>query len=69
MDKLIEILQNQKNVKVIAPEIEHNEYVAFVLSANTTESLNLPLTDAKAFENFVESHLAKAMQKSLMEVI
>lgn len=63
MDKLIEILQNQKNVKVIAPEIEHNEYVAFVLSANTTESLNLSLTDAKAFENFVESHLAKSNAK------
>ena len=59
MNKLIEILQNQKNVKVIAPEIEYNEYVAFDLSANTTEALNLPLTDAKAFEDFVESQLAK----------
>lgn len=63
MNKLIEILQNQKNVKVIAPEIEYNEYVAFDLSANTTDALNLPLTDAKAFENFVERHLAKSNAK------
>ncbi len=63
MNKLIEILQNQKNVKVIAPEIEYNEYVAFDLSANTTDALNLPLTDAKAFEDFFESHLAKSNAK------
>lgn len=63
MNRLIEILQNQKNVKVIAPEIEYNEYVAFDLSANTTDALNLPLTDAKAFEDFVEGHLAKSNAK------
>lgn len=63
MNKLIEIIQNQKNVKVIAPEIEYNEYVPFDLSANTTDALNLPLTDAKAFEDFVESYLTTSNAK------
>ena len=57
MNKLIEILQNQTDVKVIAPEINYKDYVAFDLSAITTDKLNLPLTDANAFEDFVENHL------------
>ena len=63
MNKLIEILQKQKNIKVIAPEIEYEDYVAFDLSAPTTDKLNLPLTDADAFEDFVESHLTKNNSK------
>lgn len=63
MNRLIEILQKQNNIKVIAPEIDFADYVGFDLSAITTDKLNLPLTDAKAFEGFVESHLAKSNAK------
>lgn len=57
MTILEEILSLQKNVKVIAPEIAHKDYVALDLSAAATDKINLPLTDAKAFEDFVENHL------------
>jgi murein DD-endopeptidase MepM/ murein hydrolase activator NlpD len=58
MSTLLEIIQKQKNVKVIAPEIEYTNYVAFDLSAPTTDALQLPLTDAKLFEDFVENYLS-----------
>jgi murein DD-endopeptidase MepM/ murein hydrolase activator NlpD len=58
MSTLLEILQKQKNVKVIAPEIEYTNYVAFDLSAPITDALQLPLTDAKLFEDFVENYLS-----------
>lgn len=58
MPTLLEILQKQKNVKVIAPEIEYTNYVAFDLSAPITDALQLPLTDAKLFEDFVENYLS-----------
>ncbi len=57
MNKLNELLQKQTNIKVIASEIDYKDYVAFDLSAPTTDKLNLPLTDANAFEGFVENHL------------
>ncbi len=63
MSILIEILQKQTNIKVIAPEIEYNEYVPLDLSAPTTNLLNLPLTNAKAFEDFVEHHLSENKAK------
>jgi len=56
---LAEILQKQENIKVIAPEIAYKDYVALDLSTKTTDKINLPLTDAKAFEEFVEDHLDK----------
>ena len=59
MTKLQEILQKQTDIRVINSEINYNEYVAFDLSASTTDELNLPLTDANAFEDFVENHLIK----------
>jgi murein DD-endopeptidase MepM/ murein hydrolase activator NlpD len=58
MPTLLEILQKQKNVKVIAPKIEYTNYVAFDLSAPITDALQLPLTDAKLFEDFVENYLS-----------
>jgi murein DD-endopeptidase MepM/ murein hydrolase activator NlpD len=54
---LIEILQKLTNIKVIDSEINYNEYALFDLSAPTTDKMNLPLTDANAFEDFVENHL------------
>lgn len=52
------ILINQENVKVIAPEIEYKDYIAFDLSATTTDQMDLPLTDSKAFEEFVENYFS-----------
>ena len=57
MTTLQELLQKQTNVKVIAPQIDYSDYIAFNLSAATTDQLNVPLTDANAFEDFVENHL------------
>lgn len=52
------ILITQENVKVIAPEIEYKDYIAFDLSATTTDQMDLPLTDSKAFEEFVENYFS-----------
>ena len=64
MNNFQRILQEQTNVKVIAPEIDYSDYVTFDLSAPTTDKLNLPLTDANAFEDFVENHLTKNNAKA-----
>jgi murein DD-endopeptidase MepM/ murein hydrolase activator NlpD len=58
MTKLQKILGNQTNIKVIAPEIDYSDYIPFDLSATTTDSLKLPLTDSKAFEDFVENYFS-----------
>ncbi len=63
MKTLTEVLQKQTNIKVIAPEVTYQDYVALDLSAETTDKINLPLTDAKAFEAFVENHLDKNKAK------
>lgn len=57
MNQLITILQLQKNVKVIAPEIDYTTYCAIDLSATATDLLSLDLTNAQLFETFVERHL------------
>jgi murein DD-endopeptidase MepM/ murein hydrolase activator NlpD len=58
MKTLTEILQAQKNIKVIDSSIDYKEYVAINLSANHTDKLNLNLTDAAIFEEFIENHLS-----------
>lgn len=63
MTPLIKILQNQTNIKVIAPEIDYSDYIPFDLSATTTDKLNLPLTDSKAFEEFVENYFSVSQAK------
>ena len=63
MTKLQEILQKQTNVKVIAPEIDYADYIPFDLSATTTDLLDLPLTDSKAFEEFVENYFSTNQAK------
>lgn len=57
MNKLIAILQQQQNAKVIAPEIDYTAYCTIDLSATATDLLNLNLTNAQLFETFVENHL------------
>ena len=63
MTALQEILQKQTNVKVIAPEIDYADYIPFDLSATTTDLLDLPLTDSKAFEEFVENYFSTNQAK------
>jgi murein DD-endopeptidase MepM/ murein hydrolase activator NlpD len=63
MTTLQEILQKQTNIKVIAPEIDYSDYISFDLSATTTDSLKLPLTDSKSFEAFVEDYFSKNQAK------
>ena len=57
MKTLIKILQSQNNIKVIAAEIDYQHYVPLDLCASMTDLINLPLTDANAFEDYVENHL------------
>lgn len=56
---LEQILQEQKNVKVIDSSIDYADYVALDLSVSKTDQLNLNLTDATIFEEFIENHLNK----------
>lgn len=60
---LHEILFQQKHIKVIAPEIDYADYIAFDLSATTTDQMDLPLTDSKAFEDFVENYFSVKQAK------
>lgn len=59
MKSLNQILNEQLNTKVIDSTIDYNNYVAFNLSAKHTDQLDLDLTDAKMFEEFVEKHLSE----------
>lgn len=59
MKLLEEILQTQTNIKVIDSTIDHKNYVSLDLSAATTDKIDLDVTDAEIFEEFIEDHLAK----------
>ncbi|KQR91537.1 peptidase M23 [Chryseobacterium sp. Leaf180] len=60
MKSVEEILENQQNVYVIDSDIVYGKYMPIDLSAAHTDTLELDLTDAEAFEHFVEDHLAKS---------
>jgi murein DD-endopeptidase MepM/ murein hydrolase activator NlpD len=60
---LEKLLQNQKNIKVIESLIDYKDYVALDLSVNHTDKLDLDLTDALIFEEFIEKHLSNNMAK------
>ena len=59
MTSLKEILQNQTNIKVIDSNIDYKNYTPIDLSVTNTDQLDLVVTDAKIFEEFVEDHLAE----------
>lgn len=63
MNTLEDILQKQKGVKVIDESIDYKDYVAIDLSASHTDTLNLDLTNAEEFENFVKDHLFENQAK------
>ena len=58
MKSIKEILEDQKDVYLIDSTISYENYVSFDLSAKHTDELNLDLTDAEKFEEFVENHLS-----------
>lgn len=60
---LEQLLQEQKNVKVIDSSIDYTDYVTLDLSATHTDQLNLDLTNALIFEEFIENHLSKNKAK------
>lgn len=57
------ILLETKDVKVIDATIDYSDYTAIDLSDKTTDILQLNLTDALVFEDFVENHLSKNKAK------
>jgi murein DD-endopeptidase MepM/ murein hydrolase activator NlpD len=59
MQKLLALLENLKDVKVIDSSIDYSDYVAIDLSATNEELFKLNSTDAVVFENFIEDYLAK----------
>lgn len=63
MNTLEDILQKQSDVKVIDASIDTEDYVAIDLSAPHTDTLNLDLTNAEKFEEFIEDHLLENQAK------
>lgn len=59
MNNISDLLLKFKEVKIIDIPVEHSNYVAIDLSASTTDKLDLNLTDAIIFEEFIENHLSK----------
>lgn len=63
MSSFIRLLQKQKHVKVITSSVDYKDYVVIDLSATHTDQLNLDLTNAETFEEFIEKHLYKNKAK------
>lgn len=59
MNKVKALLENLKDVKVIDSSIDYSDYVAVDLSASNVELSKLNITDALAFENYIEEYLTK----------
>jgi murein DD-endopeptidase MepM/ murein hydrolase activator NlpD len=58
MSNLHQILQNCKDVKVINALIDYKDYTPLNLTSSNKELENFDLSDANAFENYIEQHLA-----------
>lgn len=63
MKDLKEILQEQKEIKVIDESIDYKNYISLDLSATNTDKIGLNLLDANKFEEFVEKHLSENKAK------
>ena len=59
MKNLNQILQTQTNIKIIDSTIDYKNYGAIDLAATNTDKMDLDVTDAEVFEEFVENHLTK----------
>jgi murein DD-endopeptidase MepM/ murein hydrolase activator NlpD len=58
MSNLLQILQNCKDVKVINALIDYKDYTPLNLTSSNKDLENFDLSDALAFENYIEQHLA-----------
>ena len=63
MPSLIALFQNIQNVKVIDSDIDYSEYSAIDLSSNNSELEKIDLTNAAAFEDYIENYLSKNKAK------
>jgi murein DD-endopeptidase MepM/ murein hydrolase activator NlpD len=63
LKKIEQLLQEQKNVKIIDASIDYADYVVLDLSATHTDQLGLDLTNANVFEEFIENHLSNNKAK------
>lgn len=63
MSLFLVLLKNLQNVKVIDASIDYNDYTPIDLATTNTNLSNLDLTDAIAFEEFIEIHLTNKNAK------
>lgn len=59
MSTIIQLLQNIKDVKVIDSDIDYSDYVAIDLSVDNPELGKIDLTNAAAFEVYIEDYLSR----------
>ncbi|RTY87511.1 peptidoglycan DD-metalloendopeptidase family protein [Flavobacterium sp. GT3R68] len=59
MSTFLELLQKINNVKVIDASIDYKYYIPLDLSASNSDLASLNLTDAIAFEAYIENNLTK----------
>jgi len=63
MSTLLQILHNCTDVKVIDSSIDYSDYFPIDLSAANSELEKIDITDATAFEQYIENHLSKHQAK------
>ncbi|WP_395062924.1 peptidoglycan DD-metalloendopeptidase family protein [Flavobacterium sp.] len=63
MNKIKSLFENLKDVKVIDSSIDYSYYIAIDLSVSNKELSKLNITDALAFENYIEEYLTKNSAK------
>lgn len=63
MTKILEIFRFIEAAKVIAPEIDYNDYIALDLSISNLELQNHKLETAQDYEIFIQNHLDKNQAK------
>ncbi|WP_445712788.1 peptidoglycan DD-metalloendopeptidase family protein [Flavobacterium sp.] len=63
MTKILEIFRCIEAAKVIAPEIDYNDYIALDLSISNLELQNHKLETAQDYEIFIQNHLDKNQAK------
>jgi murein DD-endopeptidase MepM/ murein hydrolase activator NlpD len=61
---MLELFKSLNDVKVIDSTIDYCEYTFVDLSENNSELLKFDLSDAIAFEEFIENHLSKNKAKA-----
>ena len=63
MTKTLQIFRSIEAAKVIAPEINYNDYIPLDLSVSNLELQNHKLETAEDYEIFIQNHLDKNQAK------